>query len=162
MKSVNINGFMNFLNKVKNDKKEKELSETRKKEDTLKNKLKSIKEKIVLDKKRQDENVVLYDHNAPNQFQFVEVEENKLDENNITNNNNQTQIDNIIVVEEENSPIDKKERASSAYKKRNLMNFQTQIAEVLKDIKEEKTIIPKKKVNYVGLKMYLKEVLKNK
>ena len=99
-----------------------------------------------------------------NKFKIIEIDDNnKLEEehNSITNINN-TQIDNLLVNEDDNQPFAQKERNSSAHKNRNLINFQSQISEVLKDIKEEKTIVPKKKVNYVGLKMYLKEVLKNK
>jgi hypothetical protein len=128
-------------------------------------KLKTIKEKIDQEKRKEDENVVLFDFNQnSNKFKFIEVDDNnKLEEehNSITNVNN-TQIDNLLVNDDEHQLFAQKDRNSSTHKNRNLINFQSQISEVLKDIKEERTIVPKKKVNYVGLKMYLNEVLKNK
>jgi len=164
-KNIDIDNFKNFLNKIKTEKREKEEKDSKMREESLKMKLKTIKEKIDLEKKKEDENVVLFDFNQnSNKFKIIEIDDNnKLEEehNSITNINN-TQIDNLLVNEDDNQPFAQKERNSSAHKNRNLINFQSQISEVLKDIKEEKTIVPKKKVNYVGLKMYLKEVLKNK
>ena len=123
-------------------------------------KLKSIKD-IIYDKKNKNDDLVLYDHNAsPNNFHFIEVERNKFDNEDSNPNNRFSVNDNIVMIDEETSNNDRKQRSSSAYRKKNLINFESLISETLR--KNEKTIVPKKKVNYVGLKMYLKEELKKK